>query len=61
MVGLSWPDAERLLRGAGWSGAIVKTPNATGSQLPPNVVTTQDPAPGTAISADSPITLQFSV
>jgi serine/threonine-protein kinase len=60
LVGLSWPDAERLLRGVGWSGTIVKTPNATGSQLPPNVVATQDPAPGTSISANSPITLQFN-
>jgi hypothetical protein len=60
LVGLSWPDAERLLRGVGWSGPIVKRPNATGTEKPPNVIATQDPAPGTAISADSPITLQFN-
>jgi serine/threonine-protein kinase len=60
LVGLTWPDAEGLLRGVGWSGTIVKTPNATGSQLPPNAVATQDPAPGSSISSDAPITLQFN-
>jgi beta-lactam-binding protein with PASTA domain len=60
LVGLMWPDAERLLRGAGWSGAIVKMPNATGAEQSPGGIVAQDPAPGTSIGADSPITVQFN-
>jgi hypothetical protein len=60
LVGLTWPDAERLLRGAGWTGTIVKMPNATGAEQSSGGIVAQDPTPGTSISADSPITLQFS-
>jgi beta-lactam-binding protein with PASTA domain len=60
LVGLTWPDAERLLRGVGWSGTIVKLPNATGAEQSPGEIVAQDPPPGTSISADSPITLQFN-
>jgi beta-lactam-binding protein with PASTA domain len=60
VVGLTWPDAERLLRGLGWSGALVKLPNATGAVQPPTGIVAQDPAPGTSIATGSPITLQFN-
>ena len=60
LVGLTWPDADRLLRGAGWSGPLVKMPNATGAEQPPGGIIAQDPAPGSSIGSDSPITVQFN-
>jgi hypothetical protein len=60
LVGLTWPDAERLLRGVGWTGTIVRTPNPTGAEQSSRGIVAQDPAPGTSTSSDAPITLQFS-
>jgi serine/threonine-protein kinase len=60
LVGLTWPDAERRLRGVGWSGTIVKMPNATGAEQSSGGIVAQDPAPGTSVGAGSPITVQFN-
>jgi eukaryotic-like serine/threonine-protein kinase len=58
--GMFWTDAEPYLLSLGWRGGLIKLPNAQNSGVPTNGVVTQDPAPGTPISFDSPITLSFA-
>jgi serine/threonine protein kinase len=61
--GMFWDDAFPLLQSLGWQNQgsnFVKLPNAQNSGVPTNGVVTQDPAPGTPITADSTITLSFA-
>jgi eukaryotic-like serine/threonine-protein kinase len=59
--GQFWVDIEPLLRGSyGWTGELIKLPNAQNSGVPSNGVVEQSPAPGTPTNVDSPITLSFA-
>jgi serine/threonine-protein kinase len=58
--GQFWADAEPLLRSLGWTGGLVKLPNAQNSGVPTNGVVTQDPAAGEALTKDSSISLSFA-
>ncbi len=56
-----WSDVEPLLRNSyGWTGELIKLPNAQNSGVPSNGVVTQDPAAGTALKFGDPITLSFA-
>jgi serine/threonine-protein kinase len=55
-----WVDAEPLLRSLGWTGELIKLPNAQNSGAPSNAVATQDPAPNTPTTYSAPITLSFA-
>lgn len=58
--GQFWDDAQPLLRSLGWTGELVKLPNAQNSGAPTNSVATQAPSPGSTITFDSPVTLSFA-
>jgi eukaryotic-like serine/threonine-protein kinase len=58
--GMFWTEAEPYLRSLGWTGGLIKLPNAQNSGVPSNGVVTQDPAAGTPINADASITLSFA-
>jgi serine/threonine-protein kinase len=58
--GMFWTEAEPYLRSLGWTGNLIKAPNAQNSGVPSNGVVTQDPAAGTPINADASITLSFA-
>lgn len=58
--GQFWDDAYPQLASLGWTGTLVKLPNAQNSGVPSNGVVTQDPAPGTPITFGAPITLSFA-
>ncbi|MDF2825777.1 MAG: pknB 1, partial [Mycobacterium sp.] len=58
--GQFWVDAEPLLRSLGWTGGLVKLPNAQNSGIPTNGVVTQDPAAGEALTKDASISLSFA-
>jgi beta-lactam-binding protein with PASTA domain len=58
--GMFWADAEPYLRSLGWTGGLIKAPNAQNSGVPTNGVVTQDPAAGTALRFSDPITLSFA-
>lgn len=58
--GMFWDEAFPYLQGLGWTGNLIKLPNAQNSGVPSNGIVTQDPAAGTPISANSPITLSFA-
>ncbi len=58
--GMFWTEAEPYLQSLGWTGYLIKLPNAQNSGVPTNGVVTQDPAPGTPINFSSPITLSFA-
>lgn len=58
--GQFWDDARPLLQSLGWTGNLVKLPNAQNSGVPTNGVVTQDPAPGEALRFDAPISLSFA-
>jgi eukaryotic-like serine/threonine-protein kinase len=61
LIGYFWIDAEPLLRGSyGWTGELIKLPNAQGSGQPSNAVATQAPAAGTPIKVGDPISLSFA-
>src|SRR4051812_21398430 len=56
-----WTDVEPNLRNAyGWTGPLIRAPDVQNSGQRTNAVTTQSPAPGTAIRFDDPITLAFA-
>jgi eukaryotic-like serine/threonine-protein kinase len=56
-----WTDVEPLLRNSfGWTGELIKLPNAQNSGVPSNGVVTQDPSAGTPVSRTAPITLSFA-
>ena len=58
--GMFWTEAEPYLLSLGWTGNLIKLPNAQNSGVPTNGVVTQDPAPGTPINFTAPITLSFA-
>jgi eukaryotic-like serine/threonine-protein kinase len=58
--GMFWTEAEPYLRSLGWTGGLIKLPNAQNSGVPSNGVVTQDPAAGTAINFGGSITLSFA-
>jgi beta-lactam-binding protein with PASTA domain len=61
VIGMFYADIEPLLRrSCGWSGQLVKVPDATDSGYEPGRVVTQDPTPGQRIAEDADITLQFA-
>lgn len=55
-----WDDAAPLLQSLGWTGELIKLPNAQNSGAPSNGVATQSPAPNTPTNFDAPITLSFA-
>ncbi|MGB3482769.1 MAG: Stk1 family PASTA domain-containing Ser/Thr kinase [Mycobacterium sp.] len=55
-----WVDAEPLLRSLGWTGSLVKLPNAQNSGAPTNGVATQNPGPGERLNFDSSISISFA-
>jgi serine/threonine-protein kinase len=56
-----WTDIEPLLRNSyGWTGDLIKLPNAQNSGVPTNGVVTQSPSAGTALKFTDPITLSFA-
>lgn len=55
-----WVDAEPLLRSLGWTGELIKLPNAQNSGAPTNGVATQDPAAGTPTTFGASITISFA-
>ena len=58
--GMFWTEAEPYLQSLGWTGNLIKLPNAQNSGVATNGVVTQDPAPGTPINFTAPITLSFA-
>ncbi|AQA03023.1 serine/threonine protein kinase [Mycobacterium sp. MS1601] len=58
--GQFWVDAEPLLRSLGWTGELVKLPNAQNSGVTTNGVVTQDPSAGSAVNSDANVTLSFA-
>jgi eukaryotic-like serine/threonine-protein kinase len=58
--GMFWTEAEPYLRSLGWTGGLIKLPNAQNSGVPSNGVATQDPAAGTTINFNTSITLSFA-
>jgi eukaryotic-like serine/threonine-protein kinase len=58
--GMFWTEAEPYLHSLGWTGGLIKLPNAQNSGVPSNGVVTQDPAAGTPIRFDASITLSFA-
>ncbi|MCW2511164.1 MAG: protein kinase family protein with domain [Mycobacterium sp.] len=61
VIGGFWTDVEPLLRNSyGWTGELIKLPNAQNSGIPTNGVVTQSPAAGTPMKFTDPITLSFA-
>jgi serine/threonine protein kinase len=56
-----WTDVEPNLRNAyGWTGQLIRGPDAQNSGQRTNAVVTQSPAAGTPVKVDDPITLSFA-
>ena len=60
LVGQFWVDAEPNLRALGWTGVLVKGPDAQNSGQRTNAVVTQSPAPGAGINFSGSVTLSFA-
>ncbi len=60
VVGQFWVDAEPFLRALGWTGVLVKGPDAQNSGQRTNAVVTQSPAAGTGVNFGGPVTLSFA-
>ncbi|CAN5809396.1 Stk1 family PASTA domain-containing Ser/Thr kinase [soil metagenome] len=60
LQGQFWVDAEPYLRQLGWTGALIKGPNADNSGQKSNAVVTQSPQPGTGVNFNASITLSFA-
>ncbi|MGY4708385.1 Stk1 family PASTA domain-containing Ser/Thr kinase [Mycolicibacterium sp. CBM1] len=58
--GQFWTDAEPNLRGLGWTGILIKGPDAQNSGQRSNAVVTQSPSAGTPVKFSDPITLSFA-
>lgn len=58
--GQFWADAEPNLRGLGWTGSLIKLPNADNSGVRSNGVVTQSPAAGSAVDFGAAITISFA-
>jgi serine/threonine-protein kinase len=56
-----WTDVEPNLRNAyGWTGPLIRAPDAQNSGQRTNAVVTQSPAAGTPVKFSDPITLAFA-
>ncbi|KAA0109909.1 Stk1 family PASTA domain-containing Ser/Thr kinase [Mycolicibacterium sp. P1-5] len=60
LTGQFWADAEPNLRALGWTGVLIKGPDAQNSGQRSNAVVTQSPAAGSAVNFSAPITLSFA-
>jgi serine/threonine-protein kinase len=60
LSGQFWTDAEPNLRALGWTGVLIKGPDAQNSGQRSNAVVTQSPAAGSAVNFNAPITLSFA-
>ena len=60
LVGQFWVDAEPNLRALGWTGVLVKGPDAQNSGQRTNAVVTQSPPPGTGVNFGGSVTLSFA-
>ena len=60
LVGQFWVDAEPNLRALGWTGVLVKGPDAQNSGQRTNAVVTQSPAPGAGVNFGGSVTLSFA-
>ena len=60
LKGQFWTDAEPNLRGLGWTGTLIKLPNADNSGVRSNGVVTQSPPAGSAVNFGAPITISFA-
>jgi serine/threonine-protein kinase len=60
LTGQFWTDAEPRLRALGWTGVLDKGADVQNSGQRTNAVVTQSPAPGTAVTYGSRITLNFA-
>ncbi len=60
LKGQFWIDAEPNLRSLGWTGVMIKAPNADNSGVRSNGVVTQSPAAGTPVNFGATITLSFA-
>ena len=60
LVGQFWTDAEPNLRALGWTGVLVKGPDASNSGQRTNAVVTQSPAAGAGVNFGGSITLSFA-
>ena len=60
LVGQFWADAEPNLRALGWTGVLVKGPDAQNSGQRTNAVVTQSPAAGAGVNFGGSITLSFA-
>jgi beta-lactam-binding protein with PASTA domain/serine/threonine protein kinase len=58
--GMFWTEAEPYLRSLGWTGGLIKLPNAQNSGVPSNGVVTQNPEAGAPTRKDASITLSFA-
>ena len=60
LTGQFWADAEPILRGLGWTGALVKAADTPNSGQRTNAVVAQAPPPGSGVNFDASITLSFA-
>lgn len=60
LVGQFWVDAEPNLRALGWTGVLVKGPDASNSGQKTNAVVTQSPAAGAGVNFGGSVTLSFA-
>ena len=58
--GMFWDEAFPYLQSLGWTGNLIKLPNAQNSGVPSNGIVTQDPAAGAPLRQTDPITLSFA-
>jgi serine/threonine-protein kinase len=58
--GMFWDNAYPTLQSLGWTGTLVKLPNAQNSGVPSNGVVTQNPAAGSGVNFGASITLSFA-
>jgi len=58
--GQFWTDAEPNLRALGWTGVLIKGPNADNSGVRSNGVVTQSPPAGSAVNFGASISLSFA-
>ena len=58
--GMFWVDAEPRLRALGWTGVLDRGGDVQNSGQRTNAVVTQSPSPGTGVTYDSRVTLNFA-
>ncbi|MEZ0053700.1 serine/threonine protein kinase [Mycobacterium sp. MAA66] len=60
LAGQFWTDAEPNLRALGWTGVLIKGPDAQNSGQRSNAVVTQSPSAGSGVNFSASITLSFA-